>query len=60
VDSIDIRKARLYFLDGHVMQYDDPKLAYAVWLALPKGTRVAFRGSNDLLAVYSWDYGDRR
>ena len=42
-DSIDVRKARLYFPDGRVTQYDNQNLAYAVWLALPKGTRVAFR-----------------
>jgi len=58
VDSIDVRKARLYFPDDRVTQYDDQKLAYAVWLALPKGTRAAFRGTNDTRPVYPWDYTD--
>jgi hypothetical protein len=56
MSSIDVRKPRLHFLNGRITQYDDQKLAYAVWLALPKGTRAAFRGANDTRPVYPWDY----
>jgi len=55
---IDTRKALVCFPDGRVTHYEDQKLAYAVWLALPKGTRAAFRGTNDSRPVYSWDYTD--
>jgi hypothetical protein len=58
LESIDVRKPRLYFPGGRVTQYDDQKLAYAVWLALPKGCRAAFRGANDARPVYPWDYAD--
>jgi hypothetical protein len=49
--SVNLRKARLYF--------DDQKPAYAVWLALPKGTRAAFSGANDETPVYPWDCVDK-
>lgn len=56
-------KARLYirWKNGHeeVREYDDQSLAYAVWLALPKGVRAAFRGADDSSPVYSWNYVDR-
>ena len=55
---IDTRKARVCFPDGRVTQYEDQNMAYAVWLALPKGTRAAFRGANDSRPVYPWDYAD--
>src|ERR1035441_6253999 len=55
---IDPRKARVCFPDGRVTHYEDQKLAYALWLALPKGTRAAFRGANDTRPVYPWDYAD--
>jgi len=54
----DTRKARLYFLDGRVDEYSDNNLAYAVWLALPRGIHVAFRGTNDTRPVYPWDCVD--
>jgi len=54
----DTRKARLYFLDGRVDEYSDNNLAYAVWLALPRGIRVAFRGANDTRPVYPGDCVD--
>jgi hypothetical protein len=58
-DFIDIRKSRLYFPDGQVTLFDDEKLAYFVWLALPKGTCVAFRAANDTRPVYPWDCVDK-
>jgi hypothetical protein len=55
---IETRKARVCFPDGRVTEYKDQILAYAVWLALPRGTRSAFRGANDPRPVYPWDYAD--
>lgn len=52
-------KARLYYRDGRIESYEDQRLAYAVWLALPRGIRVAFRGAGDTTPVYSHDYLDR-
>ncbi len=56
--SIDARKARVCLPDGSITEYEDQKLAYAVWLALPKGTRAAFRGTHDPWPLYPWDYAD--
>ena len=56
--NIDSRKARIYHPDGRIEQYDDQRLAFVVWLALPRGVRAAFRGANDTRPVYSWDYVD--
>lgn len=56
--TADISRARLCYPDGRVTHFDDQRLAYAVWLALPKGVLVAFRGANDTQPVYSWDYVD--
>src|ERR1039458_4366931 len=53
---VDARKARVCFPGDHVMHYDDQKLADALWLALPRRTRAAFRGANDPRPVYPWDY----
>lgn len=56
-------KAKLYirWRNGHeeVREYQDQALAYAVWLALPKGVRAAFRGAGNTRPVYDWDYADR-
>jgi hypothetical protein len=52
------RQARLHFPDGRVEPFKDQKLAYAVWLALPPGTRAAFRGAKDARPVYPWDCVD--
>lgn len=52
--------SRLFYADGRVVEYADQKLAYAVWLALPKRVKVAFRGANDRTPVYPHDYVDRR
>lgn len=49
-------KARIYYQDGTIQYFDDQKIAYAVWLALPRRIRAAFRGADDSRAVYSWDY----
>lgn len=56
--SVNIRKARIYYTGGCIEHYDNQKLAFAVWLALPKGIRAAFRGANDNRPVYPWDYVD--
>jgi hypothetical protein len=55
---IDRRKARLYFTYGRIEHFRNQQLAYAIWLALPKGVRVAFRGANDTRSVYDWDCVD--
>ena len=51
-------KSRIYYTDGHIEHYNDQTLAFAVWLALPKGVRTAFRGAGDDRPVYSWDHVD--
>ena len=56
--SVNTRKARLYYLDGRIEHYNDQKLAFAVWLALPKGVRAPFRGANDNRPLYPWSYVD--
>lgn len=53
-------KARLYYRDGRIVEYDDPRLAYEVWVAEPKGVRVAFRGRGDATPVYPYDCVDRQ
>jgi hypothetical protein len=55
---IDTRKARVCFPDGRVTHYGGQKLACAVWLALPKGIRAAFRGANHTRPVFPWDYAE--
>ena len=50
--------ARIYYRDGTVAPYQ--ALAYAVWLALPKGTKAAFRGKGDQTPVYPHDFVDKR
>ena len=52
------RKARIYFADGRVVPFRDQPSAFALWLALPKGVKVAFRGVNDQRPVYPWDHVD--
>jgi len=56
--KIDTRKARLFFADGHVQRFRNQTFAFALWLALPKGVKVAFRGVNDQRPVYPWDHVD--
>ena len=53
---MDTSKARLYFRDGTITEYDDQCLAYAVWLAIDRDTPVAFRSKGDNTPVYPWDY----
>ena len=50
---------KLYYNDGQVVEYADQTLAYEIWLASPKGIRIAFRGEGDERPVYSWDYADK-
>ncbi len=50
------RKAKLYYRDGTIVEYDDQRLAYAVWLATDRSTAVAFRGKGDDTPVYPSDY----
>lgn len=57
-DSTNHSLARVCLADGRVEYFRDQALAYALWLALPKGTRAAFRGRNDTRLVHPWDYVD--
>lgn len=57
--KIDTRKTRIYFADGRVEHFKNQVFAFALWLALPKGVRVAFRGAHDIRPVYPWDYADK-
>ena len=50
------RYARLFYSDGRIARYADPRLAYAVWLGAPRGMRIAFRGPGDDTPVYPHDY----
>ena len=56
--ATETRMARIYFADGHVESFRNQVFAFAVWLALPKGVRVALRGKSDARPVYPWDYAD--
>ena len=51
--------ARIYFSDGQIAEFNDGTLAYQTWLALPCGTRAAFRSKGDARPVYAWDYADK-
>lgn len=55
----DVTKTRLFFQDGHIIEYSHATLAYHAWLSFPKGTKVAFRSAGDDTPVYSHDYVDR-
>ena len=55
----NLDKARIFYPDGSIVEYDDQKLAYAIWLALDKGIRAAFRGAGDKTPVYSHDLVDK-
>ena len=59
IPAQDVSKARIIHPDGRIYHFDSQKLAYEVYLDLPKGTRVAFRGANDSTPVYSHDYVDK-
>ena len=49
----------IYYRDGRVSTFTDERLAYQVWLSLPRGTRAAFRGKGDKRPVYAWDFADK-
>ncbi len=59
MQSIDVRTARFHYPNGEVEHFTSQTLALAVWLALPKGARTAFRGAHDARPVYPWDYADK-
>jgi hypothetical protein len=50
--------ARIFYPGGRVDRFPDQSLAYALWLGLGMGVRVAFRGTGDVRPVYPWDYVD--
>lgn len=49
------RTTRIIHRDGRTYHFVDQRVAYAIWLALPRGTRAAFRGKGDATPVYSHD-----
>jgi hypothetical protein len=57
-DKVDTSLARIYYTNGRVTHFTDPKLALTVWRALSKGVGAAFRGPNDKRPVYPWDRVD--
>ena len=59
ITTVPPSPARIYFRDGRVVAFSKQTLAYQTWLALPRGTRAAFRGQGDLRPVYPWDYADQ-
>lgn len=58
-EATDLTKARLFYSDGRVESYDSDATAYLVWLSMPRGVRIAFRGKGDDTPVYSWDKVDK-
>jgi hypothetical protein len=56
-DVGDTKFARIFYPDGRVYCYKE-RYAYNFWLALPTGTKAAFRCINDMTPVYSHDYVD--
>ena len=56
---INTRKARLHYPNGEVEHFKSQTFAFAVWLALPRGMRITFRGANDKRPVYAWDYANK-
>jgi hypothetical protein len=59
IKAADVAKARLFYSNGHVATFKTNQEAYALWLAMPKGYRIAFRGIGDSTPVYSQDYADK-
>ena len=53
--NADTTQARLYWADGQVSHYRDQRLAYAIYIGMPKETRIAFRGAGDKLEVFPWN-----
>jgi hypothetical protein len=49
---------RIYFPDGTAREHFDQVMAFRTWLALPAGTRAAFRAAGDTLPVYDHSYVD--
>lgn len=49
-------KARIFYLDGLIDEYENGKLALQVYYGLHKSTRAAFRAAGDDTPVYPHDY----
>ena len=50
---------KLFYRDGQIVEYKDQTLAYEIWLASPKGIRIAFRGEGNEEPIYPWDFADK-
>lgn len=57
--KVQIDKSRIYYQDGLVRHFYNPQVAFAIYLSLPKGVKVAFRSAGDTTPVYSHDYVDQ-
>ena len=55
----DHTKARIFYPDGRIDEWVDSAMAYAVYMALDKGIRAAFRAAGNKTPVYPHDYVDR-
>jgi hypothetical protein len=55
----NLETARVYYSDGQVCAFNDEKLAYRIWLSLPRGILAAFRGKGDQRPVHAWDDADK-
>ena len=59
-DVGDINFARIFFPDGRVMCYSNSVHAVAIFFALKKGIRAAFRTRGDSRPVYAHDFVDKQ
>lgn len=51
-------KARIFYPDGRIDEYDDGALALKIYYALPRGVKAAFRAAGDTNFVYPHDFVD--
>jgi hypothetical protein len=49
-------KARIFYPDGRIEEYENGKLALEIYYGLHKSTRAAFRAAGNTDAVLSHDY----
>lgn len=52
----DTSKARIFFPNGQINEYEDGAFALQIYYSLPKDTRAAFRAAGDTDVVLSHDY----
>jgi len=52
----DTSKARIFYPDGRIVQYQNGSLALQIYYALPPGIKAAFRTAGNKTPVYPHDY----